>query len=189
MNTISGLSFYDSLNKLSVGMLLLFLIPSLGEAISSPFFYIIAFIIGCVYQAIIRRLTAYWTLKECELKKTCGNGNIVKKGNLKETYLKAYYKVAKAGLLMNIPILEALENFMRNLLFIILLYLIFIGFGHNPFSAIWEQNNTIHHCGYVVIFILLIPITIRLRYYYQFEIYRLIWEAYDYLKNIECEEK
>lgn len=180
MGIFSGLSFYDSLNKLTVGVLLLLLI--VGEEMKSRLvFYIVAFMVGCVYQAIIRQLTKSWlSLNEGEIKEafTKENPNLALPESIKRTYLATYYEMVKVGWLMNIPILEALENFMRNMFLIILLYLIaFLG-DCNTVLFLFPNANK---CGIAFFLVFLMIATMWLRCYYQKEIYRLVWEAYSFL--------
>jgi len=141
MNTVNGLSFYESINKLIVGFLLLSLFVRLDsqyQEISVSLFLIFAYIAGCIYQVIVRTLTkSCLNLKESDLakeykkinKKECAIEEV------RESYLKAYYKISEAGLLMNIPINEALENFMRNLIPIMASYEIAVlsNFGNYTF--------------------------------------------------------
>ena len=55
MNTISGLSFYDSLNKLTVGWLILLpLVSDANEAFMNPLAYVVAFIVGMIYQFLVQ---------------------------------------------------------------------------------------------------------------------------------------
>ena len=57
MNTITGFTFYDSLNKLTVGTLLLLLLGGMiGEkAETNILFFVTAFIIGIFYQTCAKR--------------------------------------------------------------------------------------------------------------------------------------
>ena len=62
MNTISGLSFYDSLNKMTIGALVLLLIDRSSEdieygAVSMFLFIVTAFIVGCFFQTIVQIIT------------------------------------------------------------------------------------------------------------------------------------
>lgn len=63
MNTITGFTFYDSLNKLTVGTLLLLLLGGMiGEkAETNILFFVTAFIIGIFYQTIIKDRTRFLT--------------------------------------------------------------------------------------------------------------------------------
>lgn len=165
MNTISGLSFYDSLNKMTIGTLVLLLVkdmPSEDDGISIFLFIVAAFIIGCIFQMVVQFITGNtllskgikigfktffahdysWLHKINDLFNLTNNKTLIKeacndlygKDYIDETYKNikndnyiseyylAYYRVAKNNILMNIPILEALENFMRNLIFFFTLY-------------------------------------------------------------------
>lgn len=127
MNTITGFTFYDSLNKLTVGTLLLLLVGGMiGEkAETNILFFVTAFIIGIFYQTIIKCLTPFLTNNLHMIKKAHENVKLKNKYMTKDNYqkasydtddyLKAYYNVVKNGFLMNIPTLEAHENFLRNI--------------------------------------------------------------------------
>ena len=95
---------------------------------------------------------------------------------IKYEYVRAYYNVAQEGLLMNIPVLEALENFMRNMVLIILFYLIALLAGCANIVDLFP--NTFF--GALVISSLFICIVL-LRCYYQQELYKLVWEGDKYL--------
>ena len=126
MNTITGFTFYDSLNKLTVGTLLLLLLGGMiGEkAETNILFFVTAFIIGIFYQTIIKDRTRFLTNNFHMIKKAHENVILKNKYIYKDDYQKAYYNVVKNGFLMNIPTLEAHENFLRNIWLICLLYLI-----------------------------------------------------------------
>lgn len=241
MSEITGVGFYESLNKFFVGFLILVLFVGLNsDLFINPLFLISAYIVGCIYQAIIQVFTkSCLSLQEDEIKnariEVCENekesckkhisvfmkdlrcalccisklfkshtegnesseGNEPSEGNElskdKEAYLKAYYKIAKAGLLMNIPVLEALENFMRNLMFILPIYIIFfveyeilILFKFTSFPKIEALQDIDCICiVLLIIFLILVLLgVIWLRYYYQQTIYRLVWEGDKYLDEI-----
>lgn len=176
MNTISGLSFYDSLNKMTIGILVLLLIDKSSEDIkydivSMFLFIVVAFIVGCFFQMIVQIITGDAVLKKSkknrlekiniDLKKSnnhfcktqyklikslffslftwtqwTNNPKLIQEAHndvykysinsfeINRRYFKAYYNVVRNGLLMNIPILEALENFMRNLIFYFILLIV-----------------------------------------------------------------
>lgn len=240
MSEITGVGFYESLNKFFVGFLILVLFVGLNsDLFINPLFLISAYIVGCIYQAIIQVFTkSCLSLQEDEIKnariEVCENekesckkhisvfmkdlrcalccisklfkshteGNEPSEGNElskdKEAYLKAYYKIAKAGLLMNIPVLEALENFMRNLMFILPIYIIFfveyeilILFKFTSFPKIEALQDIDCICiVLLIIFLILVLLgVIWLRYYYQQTIYRLVWEGNKYLDKINSETK
>lgn len=231
MNGISGLSFYESFNKFITGFLILVLLVGLDSNLfTKPLFIISAYIVGCIYQAIIQVFTkSCLSLQEDEIKEahdevyknkkeSCKNNIFAFMKELKccisrlfksqeegdnpskekEGYLKAYYKIAKAGLLMNIPVLEALENFMRNLMFILPVYIIFfveyeilILCKCTSFPKIEALQEIDCICiVLLIIFLILVLLGVMwLRSYYQQAIYRLVWEGNKYLDKINSETK
>lgn len=153
MNTISGLSFYDSLNRLTIGALLLIKeTPSKNDGVQLFLFVVASFVIGSIFQMIVQLLTGSTfsgrkirkDLKDTRLNlhkinlglNWSNNPKLIKRAHddinepsnntfdIKKQYLKAYYNVARNGLLMNIPILEALENFVRNLIFFFMILVV-----------------------------------------------------------------
>lgn len=148
MNTITGLSFYDSLNKMTIGILILLLIFPIPNSIEGKFLYIVAaFIVGSIFQMIVQQITgksSFWKIIKkpfekdkskyrclfnlCAWLNLTNNSKLIRKAyndlhkksynesDMDMQYYKAYYNVARNGILMNIPILEALENFMRNMM-------------------------------------------------------------------------
>lgn len=148
MNTITGLSFYDSLNKMTIGILILLLIFPIPNSIEGKFLYVVAaFIVGSMFQMIVQQITGnsgFWgkikkPIEKDKSKYRClfnlcarlnltNNSKLIRKAyndlhkksynesDMEMQYYKAYYNVARNGILMNIPILEALENFMRNMM-------------------------------------------------------------------------
>lgn len=184
MNTITGFTFYDSLNKLTVGTLLLLLTGTrMGEnAESTILFFVTAFIIGIFYQTIIKCITYFLTNNLHMIKKA--HENVILKNNYitEDDYLKAYYNVVKNGFLMNIPTLEAHENFLRNLWPICLMYLIavladccqcFIG------EIICQSK-----CATAMFLLLLIVFIPFVWYRIQMKIFELVWEGDYYAERL-----
>ena len=239
MNGISSLNFYESLNKFIVGFLIfvLFVGPD-TDLFTKPLFIISAYIVGCIYQAIIQvftksylslqktgikkaRIEVYESKKEsckkhilafmkeliwplCLIPRTCTCNKLKDKmkgdnsSEEKEPYLKAYYKIAKAGLLMNIPVLEALENFMRNLIPIVFVYLILLIFKKDGISIVrefiplfkgWQCADCLYKILTFILCVVVFNLVRWLRYYYQQTIYRLVWEGNKYLDKINSETK
>ena len=91
MNTITGFTFYDSLNKLTVGTLLLLLIGGMiGEkAETNILFFVTAFIIGIFYQTIIKNRTRFLTNNLHMIKKAHENVILKNKYIYKDDYQKA----------------------------------------------------------------------------------------------------
>lgn len=201
MSEITGVGFYESLNKFFVGFLILVLFVGLDlDLFINPLFLISAYIVGCIYQALVQVCTkSMLSLQKNEIEEVRNKvyKNKYKGINIKDDYLKAYYKVAKAGLLMNIPVLEALENFMRNLIFIIPYYFTcFILKDHISFFEgvllilrDFQKLSSFHKIELIVFLILAFWGVIILCYYYQQTIYRLVWEGNKYLDEIDKDSK
>lgn len=189
MNPISSLSFYDSLNKLVVGILVVhLLIPSPSKVWDNPIFYIVAFVVGIFYQSLVRQSTLCLTNNLCMIRKAykvfCVKHpeEIVLLKN-EDDYLTAYYTVAKNGLLMNIPTLEALENFMRNMFFILIFYLVALLAQCPNVVSILKFLGC--GCGIAIALALSILFTIKIWYCTQLKIHELVWEGSYYIKKIE----
>ncbi len=184
MSIVNGLGFYESINKLIIGFLLLFLFVKPDfESSQGVLFLILAYITGCIYQAIIRSLTHSWlNLRECEIAKAYKQIYEVEYSgkDIKDLYLQSYYEITNAGLLLNIPINEALENFMRNLAPVLALYLVVIVSNCNDLTPFLNNSTT----DAIFVFLLLICVSV-LRFYYQKEVYRLVWEAIYYWDKIK----
>ncbi|WP_311418109.1 hypothetical protein [Hoylesella nanceiensis] len=210
MSEITGVGFYESLNKFFVGFLILVLFVGLkSDLFTEPLFLISAYIVGCIYQAIIQVFTkSCLSLQKTDIEKAYNEVHKNEKDNpskVKEDYLKAYYKIAKAGLLMNIPVLEALENFMRNLIFIIPFYFIFfipyencnVIFGKTyplfkelcPILKDDQNINCVYRILLIVFLVCIFEGVIWLRCYYQQTIYRLVWEGTKFLDEIDQDSK
>lgn len=184
MNTISGLSFYDSLNKLTVGWLII--IPILADADSAfnnPIAHVSAFLVGIIYQCVIQRSTNCLRNCICLIRK---QNKWVKEERRKRItrnqYYEAYYKVAMAGLLMNIPVLEAIENFIRNIFFIAVIYIIALALKYPKFCSILEEIGSPGCCATVLtVIVFLLMLT---WYYVQNKIFELVWEGEHYIEII-----
>lgn len=195
MNTITGFTFYDSLNKLTVGTLLLLLLGGMiGEkAETNILFFVTAFIIGIFYQTIIKGLTPFLTNNLHMIKKAHENvklknkymtkDNYLKASYNKDDYLKAYYNVVKNGFLMNIPTLEAHENFLRNIWLICLLYLITV-LADCCQSSISEIICQYSKCAIAMFLLLLIVFIPFIWYKIQMKIFELVWEGDYYAERL-----
>ena len=178
MNTITGFTFYDSLNKLTVGTLLLLLVGGMtGEkAETNILFFVTAFIIGIFYQTIIKCLTPFLTNNLHMIKKAHENVILKNKYITKDDYLEAYYNVVKNGFLMNIPTLEAHENFLRNIWLICLMYLIAV-LADCCQSSISEIICQYSKCAIAMFLLLLIVFIPFVWYKIQMKIFELVWEG------------
>lgn len=198
MNTITGFTFYDSLNKLTVGTLLLLLAGGMiGEkAETNILFFVTAFIIGIFYQTFIKDRTRFLTNNLHMIKKAHENvilknkyitkDDYLKASYNKDDYLKAYYNVVKNGFLMNIPTLEAHENFLRNIWLICLLYLITV-LADCCQSSISEIICQYSKCAIAMFLLLLIVFIPFVWYKIQMKIFELVWEGDYYAKKTKSE--
>ena len=194
MNTITGFTFYDSLNKLTVGTLLLLLVEGMigKKAETNILFFVTAFIIGIFYQTIIKCLTPFLTNNLHMIKKAHENvilknkyitkDDYLKASYNKDDYLKAYYNVVKNGFLMNIPTLEAHENFLRNIWLICLMYLIAV-LADCCQSSISEIICQYSKCAIAMFLLLLIVFIPFVWYKIQMKIFELVWEGDYYAKD------
>lgn len=200
MNTITGFTFYDSLNKLTVGTLLLLLVGGMiGEkAETNILFFVTAFIIGIFYQTFIKDRTRFLTNNLHMIKKAHENvilknkyitkDDYLKASYNKDDYLKAYYNVVKNGFLMNIPTLEAHENFLINIWLICLLYLITV-LADCCQSSISEIICQYSKCAIAMFLLLLIVFIPFVWYKIQMKIFELVWEGDYYAKKLNPKTK
>ena len=190
MNTITGFTFYDSLNKLTVGTLLLLLVEGMigKKAETNILFFVTAFIIGIFYQTIIKCLTPFLTNNLHMIKKAHENVILKNKYITKDDYLEAYYNVVKNGFLMNIPTLEAHENFLRNIWLICLMYLIAV-LADCCQSSISEITCQYSKCTIAMFLLLLIVFIPFVWYKIQMKIYELVWEGDCYAKKLNPKTK
>lgn len=190
MNTITGFTFYDSLNKLTVGTLILLLVGGMtGEkAETNILFFVTAFIIGIFYQTIIKCLTPFLTNNLHMIKKAHENVILKNKYITKDDYLEAYYNVVKNGFLMNIPTLEAHENFLRNIWLICLMYLIAV-LADCCQSSISEIICQYSKCAIAMFLLLLIVFIPFVWYKIQMKIFELVWEGDYYAKRLNPKTK
>ena len=190
MNTITCFTFYDSLNKLTVGTLLLLLLGGIiGEkAETNILFFVTAFIIGIFYQTFIKNITRFLTNNLPMIKKAHENVILKNKYITKDDYLEAYYNVVKNGFLMNIPTLEAHENFLRNIWLICLMYLITV-LADCCQSSISEIICQYSKCAIAMFLLLLIVFIPFVWYKIQMKIFELVWEGDYYAERLDSKNR
>ena len=135
MNIFSGISFYDSLNKLAIGYLIVwwvpFVIPSGVPEFPVPLLLIISYCMGCTWQLLVERFTNMFCRNNInDIEKSLRslydelniNSNV---SNIdQEEYRNRYHTVMTKGYAGNIPTLEALERFCRSMIPLTFFYLI-----------------------------------------------------------------
>ena len=201
MNTLSGVSFYDSLNKLSIGALILASVYQWpketlgnGKNIASGMpdeafwmlFIIASFIVGIIVQMIVELLTEGWRnspefIRESRKKVYSGLIEGLSDDELKDKYYKAYYNVTRHNLLLNVPALEALERFTRTLCIVLpVLVCLNLCASRSPFASILIS---VCPCRKSVIVLIIWVLIIVAQHRIQRKIHELIWEADYYIKN------
>ena len=263
MNTITGISFYDALTKLTIGFLLTWWwLPSIiiencsvdlcynyFSTISNCLYIIACFITGCLWQAIgmlckkillnitscdssedtddcsecylcsnlwknkpktfsmrlscfIRDMIIFFFLENRNNKVmvyTAYNKMVytaynkiyeeaIDKKSILDKYYMAYYKAETNGMTRNLPVLEAIEAFLRSLIWIVICY--GVGFILLRCYCWLTKPDCISNISLELF--LGASITLFLLLYLwrsvQMKIYELVWEADKYLKEIEKEK-
>ena len=185
------MTFYDFLGKFGPGTLLwLLLIQSESDLPQSWVWCIAAvigfFLTGIIWDSAVRLLTRLLSPNRCMLTKSRKKlyGKIITESlpptlqadppDIKISYFKAYYRVQAGNLLGNVPVLEAQENFLKSIWFILLIYMSAIIFDKFP------PAFTIPSAITFAIFLAIIAIPF-VWYQIQMKIYELIWDAELYL--------
>jgi len=142
VSTSTSITFYDFLNKIVIGFLLIYPFCEFGKStatcccqtspdIKSIFCLLIAsFISGLIFSTLVKCITSPLTNSEKLIRQARRNVikdtkkqiDLNKKLSLRGNYYGFYYKLVNAGVLRNIPILEALESFVRQLFFVGIMY-------------------------------------------------------------------
>lgn len=199
MNPLSGVSFYDSLNKLSIGALILAsvyqwpnetqstcIVSGMPNEVFWMLFIIASFIVGIIVQMIVELLTEGWRNSTVLIRKACKdeyNKSLfdLSDKEIKDKYYRAYYNVTRHNLLLNVPALEALERFTRTLCIVLpVLVCLNLCTSISPFASILIS---VCPCGKSVIVLIIWVLIIVAQHRIQRKIHELIWEADYYIKN------
>ena len=182
MNIPSQISLYDLLTMIVPGFVILWII---GFCVLNPdiplecaFIIILSYPLGMIYHRIIEQMFN-WSKKMWEpcmlqhsLEEKNNKLNEAKKKTprkiSKKDYCEAYYKITQANCLMNIPILEAQEAFLRNS---IVLMLISIG------KVCCCYKNESWHCNLVILLLVLSVTAVFAWIFTQKKIFSLVWEG------------
>lgn len=186
MNVPSQISLYDLLCMVVPGFVILWLINfcglQLNNTLECAFIIILSYPVGMVYHRLIELLfncsKKCW--EKCLLQKTWEMENqkapepsskqFTEIG--KKDYNAAYYKIAKHNCLMNIPVLEAQEAFLRNSIPLLLLSIIKVACCYCNMS--W-------HCHVIILLAVLLVATVFAWCFTQRKIFCLVWEGDHYL--------
>lgn len=207
MNPLSGISFYDALSRLSIGLLILFPFTkskiytqwheiSDDTAINSALFVLLCFIVGLFFSMFIDWVCGLGSSEfffykngikriKKEYKKLFGNYGLLEIEINLEMYWNIYYCVQKNGLLGNVKPLEALSAFLLNLGAVCLLYILW-SFEY-VCICYWksypiEWFSSLNSPGRIVILSVVVFIICgMLRRYIESNIYHNIISAYKFL--------
>lgn len=187
MNNFSKLSLYDFLTMLIPGFVILWFLDFFGldakNIVNNIFIGILSYLTGLCYHKLVEWICDITHIKRNEcMQKKAWNEFYKKIGekesrkipfpkNIDKYYVAAYYKIAKNGCLMNIPILEAQEAFLRNIFLLILVTI----------CKIACCNITYYPCCLVIFLFILLALSIVTWYCIQTKIYYLVWEGDYYL--------
>lgn len=205
MNELGGTSFYDSLNKLVIGLLLLIPFVANCEVLcleNSFFLVLLAFcswIVGLFFWGlfellffpIFKCLPCYrtnnldWINHEyASISKKTGNRYINRCGvslcSLKlYDYYRIYFEVKKRGLLGVVSQLESFSAFFRNFTIVLLLWiLVILTHWWHPFSHNPDYYTPEEMTIAIAIILVLLIISLILRCHTEKKIYQSIFEAY-----------
>ncbi|MDR0754696.1 MAG: hypothetical protein LBF04_04830 [Prevotellaceae bacterium] len=200
MNNVSSkMTLYDMLAMVIPGFLLLMLFPFccgcivlskwINDIYTGVLLVLASYIIGLIYHKAVEYLYNKTEFRNSEkhikkqserfydtFKKDGGKLPDEMPISTRNDYYTAYYALMKENMLNSIPILEVQVAFIRNLLPLIVLYIIAICCCGFPYC-------NINSCGLaislVVIAVILLLILIEIRN----KIYYLVWEGNEYLKQ------
>lgn len=213
MDIVSGASFYDSLNKLIIGFLLL--LPSIGNCYTLDNYELMLLGVACWVTGLF-----FWGLID---RVVCSNiicplleNNYVKwiresyeeimddklstddSKEIKDKYYEAYYSVQEHGLLGAVNRLESFSAFFRNIFFVMIIWIFIticrccclpLYFGKICVCSCFDSCSCgsgclqISPCCAIIFFISIAILSLCLRRVVEKLIQRSVLEAYKYLTN------
>jgi membrane protein YdbS with pleckstrin-like domain len=200
MNNVSSkMTLYDMLAMVIPGFLLLMLFPfccgciilskGINDIYTGVLLVLASYIIGLIYHKTIEYLYNKIGLRNNEkhiqkqskrfyenLKNDAGNLPDEMPIPTRNDYYTAYYTLMKENMLNSIPILEVQVVFIRNLLPLIVLYIIAICCCGFPYF-------NINPCGLAISLVVIAVILLLILIEIQNKIYYLVWEGNEYLKQ------
>lgn len=191
MNSFSRLSLYDFLAILIPGFVILWFFDHFNLNIACPvtgiLIAVLSYLTGLCYHKLIELLVTITNVRRSKKMqekawKKFYNGIGFEKEfpkNIDEAFVQSYYKIAKEGCLMNIPVLEAQETFLRNIIPLLLVSIPIILVKHKTFDE--------KYCLCVLLLLLFIS-SAFLWYKVSIKIYYLVWEGNHYLKKLNYEK-
>lgn len=184
-------SVFDFLNLLIMGFLLLDLFFGIGSAKDPNWIYIsvFSFLFGLVYHQIMEETIGKFLRNNAKivyaaydkLKNRLHISEMFEKSE--ESYLKAYYLIAKNNCLMNIPILEAQITFVRNIWVILIFYLV------KTCTYCEVINSAITSCAAAITITVLLLSLPFVWYRLQSKVSYLVWESAYFINLINQKDE
>ena len=197
MNTLPGISFYDALSRLSIGLLIFFPLIKISywpkfsddSTINLALFILTCYLAGFIISFLFNLISScknncvkfyFYKNDLTRINKLISEYDIDTKPIQVEgkddviTYWNIYYCVQKNGLLGNVPYLEALSAFFLNFGIV----------GIIPICTLIKRTNYFQNCLFIFCFILAIIFIIfcwYARYCIENTIYTLVISAYKFL--------
>lgn len=216
MNISERISLYDFLTMMVTGfVILVMLIP--WSCIEKYWVLIMVFsyVVGLVFHRILELFGS--VIAKCEPKKTTltmflgtvfirNYDEAIKKARkeitdsliteIKKEYYSAYYYIMDKPCYKTIGILEVQVAFFRNISWVVLLLNVFWVYKFKALlSCVFRKMEcfdfdscNISLCWIIVIIVILFVLFSSVRYYTQKKIYELVWEGYEYTKEMEKKE-
>lgn len=200
MNNFGQLTLYDFLTMMVIGVLILAPVNVFSEGAriaDTTVFFIAAYIIGLCYHKILGAATKKFSNIDCMIhrafedvrKKFCPNSMLcmdIVDDDIIKTYYKEYYKLILKGSLGNIPVLEAHVAFIRNLILIILAYIVLLACEcSNISTVITTIFGESSRCCVIIVLMAILLLLPFIWYNTQMKIHKLVWEGGYFISIID----
>lgn len=194
MNPMASLTMYDALTMLVSGFLWCSLLLA-GEqeySYQSVMFWLICYTVGLVYHRFLDfvsenckclRNNPEWIKKAHDKVQEENSGNLGTDSS-KQAYYAAYYHLVKNHSLGNIPVLEAQVAFIRDIVPVLIVYVIgAFGFEFGIWKELEHSSFTRYEIAAFLLFVILLLIVTR--FVSQNKIYELVWEGSCFINDQE----
>lgn len=196
MGSFNKLTLYDFMTMLIIGALIVAPFSTVDGFVCTMVFLIISYVIGLCYHKILDWLQSLLKLRnnECMIRKAF---EVVCKefpsasslsndiNAIKESYYREYYRLMLKGCLANIPVLEAHVAFIRNLIPVIIWYIVSLACDcckvSEMIAGIFGNNA---RCTTVIVLIVILVMLPLLWCCTQKKIHRLVWEGGYFISSI-----
>jgi len=191
MNSFSKLSLYDFLAILIPGFVILwffhFFYLNVDCPVTGILIAILSYLTGLCYHKLMELVVKLLHLRRNKCMESYARKHFydkLKKENdqtpipeinsdksIDDEYVRAYYSIAKTGCLMNIPVLEAQETFLRNMIPLIFIEIIRMGCD--------TRNDNV--CCISIFLGVILLLSVFVWFSITIKIYELVWEGDYYL--------